>query len=865
MKRPVILIHGVLGAVFLCTTLGCAPGSAGISGRTGLLEDCSTSNGWYEQDRSGKRFAPRVKMESKGGLLHIRTNRARLRVARRYRWVAPGADWLTHLYKDFGEVDLDKYHYLVVSIREKGSAVFFGINGFNSKAGYTTGTTCVDLKDYDDPRIRGKRKVTLELDLHDNMTTLVLDEVKLVSELTDAERKGFVGRGLTIREEKLTWKDYHGLEELKRRGEIPPPHLDREEMVIFRDTATGAISTRLTAHGGNDFFGEGGTWSADGAGIRFSSKNRGLKGVPVYMLHDGSVTSTGQGWWAQWSPAEPEKLLVVARRGRTFSVHSWDRTSGELSHIVDFKVPAIGGYTEVKRFTRSGKLVIAFRETPHMYVIDTANKTVKPITLSTRLKDAGLSGDEKSVSWANCYTYERRWRDLETGEEGLCGSFSAGHGCGAVRSFGPYLKLITTESISRDRTPGEKIRIWANWQNRIITDYGSFTGDRKWIFTNGTRGDVRRQHVMVPSEDPGAVLRIARYFTKFSWESTTYSRPSPDYTKVMYNENCFGPTQLVMVYTRRTDPPENVKLAGGRLTWSLPKRHREIMGYNVYASDISGRDFVKINDQLITGTSYDLHDASSYYAVTAVEHSRLESMFSLEATSNDAHTYYYEAERQQLLPPLRRYFDGYANDFQCVRINAESPAEAARPGTVTIPVADRPPGKYSVWGLVKGKGTWKASGTETPIDANKWNWVKLIESFDPAAGDLEISSRDDNLKLDTVMITTEQFVPVSPDPRDTTPPEPVTGLTASVDSENKHVRLTWNPSKAADFHHYSIYCGAGEDFICDNSSVIRSVYKNSITDAGMAIDGPAYYKVVAYDARGNASDPALIRASMEKD
>jgi len=827
--------------------------------RVGLLEACSTVDGWYEQDEDGNRIAPRVKMSSANGLLHVQTNRARLRYAMRHPWVAPGADWLTVLWKDYGVVDLDKYHFLVVKIKSKGSAIFFGVNGFSTKAGYTTGTTAVDLNDYDDPKIHGVRPVRLELDLHDNMTAFELEEIKLVSELTDEEREGLIGRGLTIRDEGLGFEANHGLAELERRERVAPVSGDPQEMVIFRDTATGAISTRLTAGPGNDFFGEGGIWSADGAAIRFSGRDRGLKGIAVYLVGPAKVTATGQGQWAQWSPAEPTKLLLVTRRGRTFDISSWDRTTGQSEHIADFKVSQIGGYTEVKRFTKSGKLIIAFRETPYMYVVDTVKKTVKHIQLSTRLKDASLSSDERYVSWANCYTYERRWRDLHTGEEGIGSSYSAGHGCGAVRSFGRHLKLIPTGSISRDRTPGDKIQIWANWQSDVVTDYGSFTSDRQWIFTNGKRGDVNRQHIMVPSADPGAVLRVARYFTKFSWESTTYSRPSPDYTKLVYNENCFGPTRMVMAYTRRTDPPQKVSLVGSRITWAPPARCRELKGYNVYASDKTGRGFAKINDELVVGTSFDLPESTGWYVVTAVEHSSLESMFSAEVTHNDAHTYYFEAERQNLTSPARRFYNGYCNDFQCVRINAGSPQEKARDGVVAVDTSLVSSGKYNVWALVSGHGRWTLDSSSAGIDADQWRWVKLADGLTPTdAATLKLSSRDDALKVDTVMITTTDFVPSAQDPRDAESPPAVASVTAGVDRELGQVHLSWAPCPARDLHHYSVYCGKTRDFEVGNASIIRSVYSTAMTDAGMEEDTPLFYKVVAFDSRANASEPTTV-------
>lgn len=860
----------MLSLAFACMLIVClasqdtASEDIDSSEHTGLLEDCTTTDGWYEIDE-GRKIAPRIKLETKDGLLHFHTNRGRLEVAYRYEWVAPGADYLTRIYKDYGVVDMDKYHYMVVNIKAKGSAAFFAINGFMPKLGYTTGTTCVDLSECEDPAVSGTKPVRLNIDLHDNMTTFVLDEIKLVSELTAEEKAHLIGRGLTIRQENLAFKDYHGLEELKKRSDTPPPEPDKEEMAIFRDTATGAVSTRLTARAGNDYFGEGEAWSCDGAALRFTSKGRGLPGIPVYSLADGSVTSTGLGEWAQWSPAEPTKLLLVSRDGMTFTVNSWDRTTGLSEQIVSFETPEVGGFTEVKRFTKSGKLIVAFRETPHMYVVDTLNRTFEHIELSTRLKDVSLSDDDKYASWHNCYTYEGRWRNLETGQEGLSNSYSAGHGCDEVRSFGPYLKLLPTESIERDNAPGEKIQIWANWQNQVVTDYGSFTGDRKWIFTNGTRGDVERQHVMAPSDDPGAVLRVARYFTEFSWESTTYSRPSPDYTKIIYNENCFGPTQLIMVYTRRPDPPRSVKLEGNRLHWDAPLRCKEVKGYNVYASDTSGRDFVKINDQLLIGTNYDLEEASGYYVVTSVEHSRLESMFSSEVARGGPRTYYFEAEDQKLTPPARRFYDGYCNNYQCVRINAESPEESARAGVVTLDTLVVPPGRYRVWARTKGKGEWALPGQSTPVNSDDWQWIQLTgapRDFDEIP--ISISSADDGLKLDTVMITTEDFVPSGSDPRDTTAPPAVTGLATTVDHERGHVKLAWNANGAPDLHHYSVYCGNNEDFDCDNASLIRSVYKTSVTDAGMTTDGLVHYKVIAYDSRANASPPSTVAVDMAR-
>ena len=83
-------------------------------------------------------------------------------------------------------------------------------------------------------------------------------------------------------------------------------------------------------------------------------------------------------------------------------------------------------------------------------------------------------------------------------------------------------------------------------------------------------------------------------------------------------------------------------------------------------------------------------------------------------------------------------------------------------------------------------------------------------------------------------------------------------------SENQ-VKLSWSGvsgTKALDLHHYSIYCGASEDFICNNETLIRSVLKTSVTDAlPPEYSGPKglFYKVIAVDNRWNESSPATVQ------
>ena len=746
--------------------------------------------------------------------------------------------------------------------KQKGSSSYFDINGFTTKLGYTTGITAIDLADYDDPSIHGTRNVNFGIDMQDNHTHLTLDDLKFVSVLTGEEKARFIGGGLKVRDENLIPRPYHGLEALKVRENIPLPNPEGEEMAVFRDDATGAVTTRLTDTPGDDYFGEGGIWSADGSALKFiSSRKNG--GIPIYLPGEGKVIAGPEGAnWRMWSPDDPDVIYLMKRKDMTFYVSSWNRKNREEKAIAHFTVPEVGSYVEFKRFTPLGNIIVGFRETPHLYIIDVHHNEARYIKLPTRLKDVEVTDNEDVVDWAVCYTYERPWQNLKTGEHGLMPSFSAGHASwgknGMVANFGGHLNVFVPGDIGRTYTPGDLIKVWANWENDIVTDYGNLTVDNQYVFTNGTRGDVNHQHLMIPSSDPGAVMRVARYFTKFSWTSTTYSRPSPDYTKLIYNENDIGNTELYMVYVRRPDPPLNVNLTGNTLSWTRPERSLEIAGYNIYGSNNSGRGFTRINTEYISGNTYTVDQNWKYYAVSSLEHSGLESEFSDEVSTNGGRSFYFEAEDMMLTPPARHFFDGYCNNFQCVRINAESDQEKSQPGEVNIPSGGLESGAYNIWARVKGQGSWSAGSEPVNISGEEWTWVKLGRySAGNSSDKLVISSSDDDLRLDLVLLTKDDFTPEAPYPCDSNPPAKVSDLKAIA--SGKQVRLSWRANNDLDLHHYSVYCGDTPDFICDNTTIIRSVLKTGITDVLPASPRGKYYKVVAYDNRWNTSIPAAIR------
>jgi hypothetical protein len=833
-----------------------------LAQRIGFEDSCNSNAGWMERSPAGKLIEPTLLIKSQNGQLIIHHKHRSLEQAyKKYGWINTRIDYSTTLEKTYRTIDLDRYHYVVLDIASKGSNSYFSINGYSSKLGYTTGITAIDLKDYADSLLHGKRRVCVSIDLQDNHTELVINSIRFCSSLVPEEKARLIGRGLSIHEEDLPVIPYYGLQAIHDRRPLNERLALYEPLLIFRDPATHALITRLTAAKENEFFGEGGIWSANGQAIKFEAGKNNDR-CPLFLPGQGRKIWGPAGTIKNiWDPENPDILYGLLRHGLHFTVIAWSLSGKKASTIASFEAPEMGSYVEFQ-YNEPRHLQISFRETPHLFLVDLDSNKVQYFKLSTRLKDAHYDAERHVITWYNCYTFEGHWKNLLTGSEGLEPSFSAGHSShgknAMVANFGGHLNILVPHSLHETFTPGNGISVWANWENDIVTDYGNLSYDNKFVFTNGTKGDVDHQHLMIPSCDPGAIMRIVRYFTRFTWESTTYSRPSPDYTKLVYNENIFGNTDLYMAYTKLPDPPLHPVLIGKKLSWNKPENCQETAGYNVYASNETGSGFERINDSLIRGRHFAINNRFKYYRVTAVEFSGLESNWSSEVANSDKScSLYFEAENLDLKGPARHFFDGDCQNFQCIRITPESPEEENEAGSVLIPPGAVPDGRYTIWIRAKGKGTWKVGSHQLAISTNEWEWQALAYSVPVKSADiLRISSTDNNLMLDRILITTGDFKPHLKDPCDEKAPGTIGALRATNNGDI--VKISWSPVSDRDLHHYSVYCGYDSSFVCDNKSIIRSVNKNTVSDLPPAGNRTLYYKIIAVDSRWNKSVPAII-------
>ena len=96
---------------------------AAAQGRYGFRETCNDTKGWYQWDADRNPSPIQVKLRSENGKLIIPLRRTLLRFAWNRSWVAPGIKRSAIICKEYGEIDLDKYHYLLCRIVEKLSLI----------------------------------------------------------------------------------------------------------------------------------------------------------------------------------------------------------------------------------------------------------------------------------------------------------------------------------------------------------------------------------------------------------------------------------------------------------------------------------------------------------------------------------------------------------------------------------------------------------------------------------------------------------------------------------------------------------------------------------------------------------------------
>ena len=418
-----------------------------------------------------------------------------------------------------------------------------------------------------------------------------------------------------------------------------------------------------------------------------------------------------------------------------------------------------------------------------------------------------------------------------------------------------------------------------------------------------------------------------RYKTR--WNPEAYHKPmfrpaptfSADFTKVVFFSSMltgdhpdrkWGDVYVAVV--RYPEPPVNLRSEGTALVWEMPRRHAEIRGFRLYRSEESGRNYERLDEELLTGTRYDLPpNAKGFYVLTSVEHSGLESrMFSNEVKvggGNSVFRHFYRPATGKIAKPMVPFFepagtgDAYAVAITDPELIYQQKLAEGLSGSVTMRVAIPETGPVRILARVRGMSVLERSSYTTgwpltgeagsgrftvridgkeagviPVEGFSWRWVALDTGAVPlSAGvvELEVATSDAGIAIDNILLTSDpDFVPRGRGqvPEDlATPPqglraEPFGPEDESVASElmnrqSPRVKLVWNPVAAPQgVSHYNVYRSDTEAFEAEAETLLGSPSGPVFYDVGLEAGRTVYYRVRAVDAWGNRSPASAALA-----
>ncbi|NUQ61123.1 MAG: fibronectin type III domain-containing protein [Pirellulales bacterium] len=866
-----------------------AAAAAGVE-RVGFHEDFSRAEGWEISKWPG--ITGLESVTSDGRQATFTTLAGTFMVGASAAWAPDWPDWDKHapaglaivVKKYPAAVDLDRYHFLVARMTHSGTYMALAVNGWDTKVCYTTGLHAVDLRDVQKPSLRGRQPVELRLTFLNTGAKVALDDVRLVDALSPEEQAGFIPAGLDLRLERQEPKPYHALEALNARAGGPIRFDLPEERAVFRDTSTGAVVWKLTRGIRTELADH---FNPNGSALPIY--NRSSKGMVIYDFTKGGLRELsglqGSPVFSRDDPAVMYVLQSAESGGQAhYVVRAVDFRTGAATDVADWTSGDSGG-AEFVASTFSDRLALGLKEGRAVFLIDPKepepSRRVRRVPLPMRMKGISLSHNDDCVNWQRCYYFQPWQMDLRTGEVRLrhyptYGGHEIFGRDWVVGRYGTMMLAHRAGLLPCDESRAGDVRIWSNWATDVPSDYGRLSDDDRWLATNGTEGAVAGKRLLIDGQETGTVLQVVHDFTsRNSWDSNTYTRVSPDATKIAYMCDMLGDTDVYVALARRPEAPRNLTLQRDgpqvRLRWDAPPAAREIAGYNVYRSRESGRGYQRVNRERIAKTDYvDTPPAGpAFYAVAAEEHSGLEGLYSKEAQTEAVGPcrVYADLEEGELSPPLRQHLDGQCSNFRCARVWKEAPAETT--GQATLKLRVPAPGTYHLWMRGRGQGQFLCSTADQSatgrIDSDRWAWTRVETPLRLSGGpqQLILRSSDDGLSLDLAMLTSAPTDrPDRLDDRDPVP-APVGGLRATEVSSDQ-VRLAWTPSADPDLDGYSVYVGAEADFLAGNASLLASGRSTECLDWGLTPGATLYYKVVAFNKRGAESTPTTIRVETPK-
>ncbi|MEX0745275.1 MAG: hypothetical protein WD118_06700 [Phycisphaeraceae bacterium] len=850
--------------------------------RVGFVESFDSIEGWEVT-----RGAPLDALVADDGVVRFETVRGALEQTIRNPPDWP--DWPdepfasnTTVSKSYDvEVDLDVYRYLVVDLKQRGTAVTLHVSGRSTPVCYTSGLRALDLRHVG---LRGRQQMRLAVSLLNSSGVAAFDEVRLVRELNEQERAALMRPPLARFAERRTAHPYHRLEALNARAGRSLRPDAQGQLVVYRDTLSNGEVWQLTDQDGDQSFRSGsvtrrGGWSSDG---RLFHVAGGRHDRNVWDAADRIWRATLGGggqhdvprYHAMWESRVDDQIVYGYRVSwdrpeYQFNLFRFNRATGEEERFAQFRGDETWDTRELAR-GQGDRVAIALRGTHQVWIVNPhaadGEPVVRHVELPTRLKSLGFAEDDTKLYWFNCYTYEQRVMDLASGETTLGYYTAGGHaGGGDGWTLRHYQGLTTIQPAHLfDWEAGDQVGIFAYYRRPLRTDYGSLVDNARWWLVNGTGGDAANQHLLVSADDPATILRLCGYNTsRNSWMTNTYQAASPDATKVAWMSDQLGDGQVHYVVARRPDAPRALELVRGtagtvELRWQAPSRRAEAAGYIIYGAGEDGV-YAPLHDELIapaaqpswTGT---LPDGVVELAVAMREWGGLESLPSLpvrvdDATPGTLHLDVWAGERS---PTARGVFDGRAWGMRAVRYfqaAPDEPTEARVAWRVPLPDGERQ--------------VWRRQRPDSGADG-EWSWVRLgSDAYSIGDEGLDVAVPAGAL-VDKVIVTNDAtYTPAAADDRFASPAPP-TDMTAAV-ADDGLVTVRWQTPTGPAHSRVEIFAGDEDGFACANETVVGAVLAGQAQrwlDWDLKPGSTVVYQAVAVNAQGVASAPASVSVTL---
>ncbi len=782
--------------------------------------------------------------------------------------------WGAAAFKSFKNVDLDAYPWLVVKVDAMTRGFAGKIMHGGEKISVLGGLTEPGLIAQNIPKTTGWSGVmdlTLGLYAQGDGSTIEIDYVRFVSELTGEERDAMPEHA-TAEVVPLS-----GLEELgARQGRVPlmtePPY--PSERFIYMDPVTHAWVWRMTDHQAierHEYY-DIPAWNADGSLMMFISR-RGPSGYWL-MDADGSnirpvpEPADGEGRSKPyWTHSDPDRVFTFRSDDESTTVLTMDVRDGSVDEVVSIPV----GNLRMEPPHSDDRHFLFHRDTDKFWVIDgeTGEYTHTELWPThrrrfTKASDLSLfinrdhDPETPDIRRRTSWTCTREGEDLvmlTDGEGGHPDWSPDGSMLGYYGSGGIWL-------INRDGT-----------DRRLLVGtsggHGGFSFDGEWHVSDAPNGGPFRQQLFVTHLETGRVHPIAFHHSSYSgWGSgvpdpeATHPAPiaSPDSTKIVYDSDMLGQPDMWVAVWQYPERPVDLGVERNdnavALSWERPERSKELAGYNVYRREADDRNWQEIAAVLGEPAFTDTNagDGASDYAVTAQEHSGLESRMAIawggERTVADI-----EAEAIDLPEGAEIVLDQRCGDGWYV-----SAAE-----NVTLDLGEHAIENAWVWVRVRDPleagGAWSvtrdgasATGAKPPED---WRWLRA-DSVLTGDGPLTLTL-DTGVEVDQIIVTDDaDLAPVGVlGTVNTTPEAP--GALSVDDISAIEVTLSWEPAEGAEY--YRVYATREPEMERGNATLIATPSEPSFVDAGLTPATTYRYQVTAMDAWGSESEPTdLVEA-----